>query len=151
VEDDFACVKKAKEKGVIIDAGFAGHVHTDFSILQKAADAGVFPDTISTDITKLSAYVRGGRYGMTMCMSMARTVGMSEEAIFKAVTSTPAAALGKMEDWGCLKEGGAADIAVLKYGKEGFCLIDRNGNRMESETGYRCVLTIADGQIIYKD
>jgi type I restriction enzyme M protein len=53
------------------------------------------PDTISTDITCFSAYKRGGRYGMTMCMNMAKNVGISEGDIFKAVTSNPAKVLGK--------------------------------------------------------
>ena len=38
-------------------------------------------DTISTDITKFSAYKRGGRYGLPMCMGIAKVSGMSEEDI----------------------------------------------------------------------
>ncbi len=71
-ENDFEALRLAKEKGVIIDAGFAGHVHTDFKNFERAVAAGFLPDTISTDITCCSAFMRGGRYGMTMCMSIAR-------------------------------------------------------------------------------
>ncbi len=149
-EDGFDCLRKAKEKGVVLDAGFAAHVHTDMKIFADALAAGVYPDTISTDITCLSAYTRGGRYGLTMCMSMARTAGMAEEDIFRCVTSAPAKALGKENDWGCLQVGRKADIAVLDYTDEGFDLTDQAGNRLCSEAGYRCVLTVSDGQIIYK-
>ena len=149
-EDDFEALRLAKQKGVVIDAGFAGHVHTDFSVLSKAVRSGLLPDTISTDITRLSAYKRGGRYGMTMCMSLARLAGMSEEDIFKAITSTPAKALGKKNEWGCLKEGRVADLAVFDYSDEGFELTDNAGNRVASDKGYRCVLTIADGDIVYR-
>lgn len=150
-EDGFASLKKAKQRGIIIDAGFAGHIHTDFAIFKEAVEAEALPDTISTDITRASAYMRGGRYGMTMCMSMARHMGMSETDIFKAVTSAPAKVLGMADAWGSLKVGAVADIAVFDYTNEPFSLTDRAGNHIESDVGYRCVLTVSDGQIVYKD
>lgn len=149
-ENDFESFKIAKDKGVILDAGFAGHVHTDFLNLEKSIKAGYLPDTISTDITCFSAFKRGGRYGMTMCMNFAKTVGMSEKDIFKATTSNPAKILGKEKDWGYLKVGRTADIAIFNYMDESFDLTDNAGNRLNSNTGYRCILTVSDGQIIYR-
>ena len=150
-EDGFEGIHRAQERGVVIDVGFAGHVHTDFGILQQAIERGIVPDVISTDITKLSAYTRGGRYGMTMCMSIAKLLGMSEEDIFRAVTSNSARALGKENDWGTLAVGRVADIAVLDYTDEGFDLTDKAGNHIQSNVGYRCRLTLSDGQVVYKD
>lgn len=149
-EDGFACMLQAQKRGVVIDAGFAGHVHTDFDILKKAIAHGIVPDVISTDITRRSAYIRGGRYGMTLCMNIAKTVGMREEDIFKAVTSNPAKALGKDDQWGYLKVGHTADIAVFDYTDEGFDLTDKMENRIYSKEGYRCVLTVSDGQVVYR-
>ena len=88
---------------------------------------------------------------MTMCMSIAKHLGMSEIDIFKAVTSNPAKALGKEGEIGCLKVGGKADIAVIGECAEPFDLTDKNGNRVQSDKGYRCFLTVSDGQIVYKD
>ena len=150
-DDSFESMRRAKERGVIIDTGFAGYVHTDFSIFRQAIDAGVLPDTISTDITKFSAYIRGGRYGMTLCMSIARHAGMSEEEIFKAVTSAPARALGKSDLWGTLEVGKPADIAVVKYTDEGYDLTDAAGNNIKSNNGYRCLLTLSNGLVVYSD
>ena len=149
--DEFECLFSAQKRGVIIDAGFAGGVHTSFAVFREAVKHGFFPDTISTDITRLSAYKRGGRYGMTTCMSMARVAGLSEEQIFKCVTKNAAKALGKEASWGTLSMGACADIAVFDYTDEGFDLVDRAKNRMKSDKGYRCVLTIANGEIVYKD
>lgn len=148
--DGFAAIKKAKQRGVIIDAGFAGHIHTDFAIFKAAVEAGALPDTISTDITRASAYKRGGRYGMTMCMSMAKHLGMGETDIFKAVTSAPAKVLGMADAWGSLQVGAVADIAVFDYTNEPFSMTDRAGNHIESDMGYRCLLTISDGQVVYR-
>lgn len=149
--DDFAALLTAQKRGVIIDAGFAGHIHTDFSVFRSAIDKGVIPDSISTDITRASAYKRGGRFGMTMCMSMARTAGIREEDIFRAVTSNPARVLGKEGQWGCLIEGGCADIVVLEYGNEPFALMDKAGNVLQDTRGYRCKMTVSDGVIVWRD
>ena len=150
-EDDFAGMAEAKKRGVVIDAGFAGHIHTDFGVFRAAVKKGILPDTISTDITRSSAYKRGGRYGLTMCMSMARAAGMEETDIFRCVTSAPAKALGRQGQWGCLCEGGCADIAVLQYTDEGFSLTDRAGNTLECKQGYRCKMTVANGDIVWRD
>ena len=150
-EDGFESMRAAQARGVIVDVGFAGHVHTDFAILQHALQSGIVPDLISTDITCFSAYKRGGRYGMTMCMNIARTLGMQEEDIFRAVTSNPAKALGKESEWGYLRVGHIADIAVLDYTDEGFDLTDKAGNHIGSQKGYRCVLTVSDGQVVYRN
>ena len=150
-EDGFKCIKTAKKRGVIIDAGLAGYVHTDFKVFENAISCGAVPDVISTDITRFSAYKRGGRYGMTMCMSIAKHLGMSEEDIFRAVTSAPAKALGKENEWGHLRVGRCADLAVFDYTNEGFGLTDKAGNHIESENGYRCVLAVADGELVYRN
>lgn len=150
-EDNFAAMKRAKQRGVVIDAGFAGHIHTDLGIFRAAVEQGILPDTVSTDITCASAYKRGGRFGLTMCMSMASTAGMAEEAIFRAVTSAPAKALGKEADWGYLREGRCADIAVLSYENEPFSLTDKAGNTLEDTKGYRCKLTVANGEVVWRD
>lgn len=149
-DDNFASLENARARGVIIDAGMAGYVHTDFGVLESAIRAGAIPDVISTDITRYSAYMRGGIYGMTMCMSIMRFLGMREEDIFRAVTSNAAKALGKENQWGYLSEGRCADIAVLEYGEGGFVMTDKAGNHIESTEGYRCVLTMSGGQIVYR-
>lgn len=151
IPNDFEAFKLAKQKGIVMDTGFAGHVHTDFANLKNAINSGFLPDTISTDITCYSAYKRGGRYGMTMCMNIAHKVGMDEEDIFRAVTSSPAKVLGKESEWGYLKEGRCADIAVFDYIDEGFDLTDNVGNRLNSNIGYRCILTVVDGQVVFRD
>ena len=88
---------------------------------------------------------------MTMCMSIAKHLGMSEEDIFRAVTSSPAKALGKENEWGHLKVGRCADIAVFDYTNEGCDFADKAGNHIVSEKGYRCLLTVADGELVYRN
>ena len=138
-------------RGIVLDSGFAGHIHTDFEVYKEALRKGCLPDTISTDLTLYSAFKRGGRYGLTTAMNIARVCGQTEESIFKAVTSTPARVFGKTDEWGYLKEGRTADIAVLAYEDDKYDLTDAAGNRIAWEKGYRCKLTIANGEVVFKD
>lgn len=150
-DDGFKSLLKAKEKGVILDLGLEGFVHTDFKLLKEAFNYGIFPDTVSTDITKVSMYTRGGKYGLTMCMSLARNAGMSEADVFRAVTSTPAKVLGMENGCGYIKEGATADIAVIEETLEAkYKLADMFGNAVSSKKGYQCLLTVSSGEIVYR-
>lgn len=145
--NNFASLKKAKEKGVILDVGMAGHIHTDFNILKTAVKYGFKPDTISTDITKLSAFIRGGKYGMTLCMSVLYECGMSEEEIFKAVTVNPAKVLGK--ELGSLNVGDTADITVTSLTDTAFSF-DYGSNCLKGGKTFDTLLTVCDGVVVFR-
>lgn len=149
-EDGLACIRLAKKRGVYVDVGMAGFVHTNFAVYKAAIQSGALPDIISTDLTRFSAFQRGGRYGMTMCMSIAKDLGMGETEIFKAVTATPARALGMERECGFLTVGGCADIVVLGYGDAPFSMTDQAGNRIEGKKGYQCYLTLSNGDVVWR-
>lgn len=150
IEDNFECIKEAQSRGVIIDVGMAGFVHTDFKILKNAISKNILPDTISTDLTKCSAFKRGGLYGMTMCMSILKDMGMKESDVFRAVTSNPAKALGKQAKWGYLELGRCADISVVEYTDNGYDMTDKYENRICNSNGYKCCLTVCNNEIVYR-
>lgn len=148
MEDGFACLKKAQARGVLLDSCICAGEHADFEIYQQAIEAGVYPDLMGTDLADEIA-LQGGRYGLTMCMTVARVLGMPEEAVFRAVTVNAGKALRR--PWGRLEEGGPADIAVLQWTDEPLELADRSGNRIASDFSYRCRLTLSGGQIVHRD
>ena len=150
MDDDFAAYRLAKQKGVVIDAGMAGGVHTDYEVLKSAFQRGYFPDVISTDITRFSAYKRGGIYGLPMCMSICLAHGMAEEDILRAVTSQAAKAVKREGCWGSISLGGAADLCVLSYSDARIDISDRAGHRVTLDEGYTCNLTVKRGQILYR-
>lgn len=147
-EDGFACLQQAKMRGVLLDAGLAGKSHVDFAIMKNAIAAGFPPDLISTDLVRQTAFRTGGKYGLPMCMSISRQLGMEEADIFRCVTSAAGKALGR--DWGTLKEGGIADLCVLEYANAPFDLTDSSGYRVHSHIGYGCRLTVLGGEIAYR-
>ncbi len=150
-DEDYAAYRLAKEKGVVIDAGMAGSVHTDFGVLARAFEKGLFPDVISTDITQFSAYMRGGIYGLPMCMSICRALGMAEADILRAVTSSAAKAVKRADRWGNLSVGQAADLAVLSLGAVKIDTVDGAQNRLVINEGYTCRMTLKNGQILYRN
>lgn len=146
-DDGFVCLQKAKERGVFLDSCICAGEHTDFEIFRKAIANGIYPDLMGTDLAdEISG--RSGGYGLTVCMSVARVLGMPEDAVFRAVTGNAGKALRK--PWGVLQEGGPADIAVLQWEAAPVELSDRSGHRIKSEKGYRCRLTVKDGSIVYE-
>ena len=150
-EDDFRGLSMAKEKKVVLDGAFSGAGHLDIQLLAEAIRRGIQPDTISTDLTGRSSFKRGGRYGLTQCMGVARLLGMPEEDVFRSVTTNPAACLGRKECTGRLAVGGDADIAIIRWGHEPILLRDRAGNCLESEMGYRCTHTLINGELVFVD
>ncbi len=150
-EDGYAALKRAKEKGVVLDVGMAGHVHTDFDILRRAVRDGMYPDTLSTDITNLSAFVRGGIYGLTLCMSIMREAGMREKELLLTVTKNAAKAAGKQGEWGGLAVGARADIAVLEYTDAPYAFLQNPKNTTEGKLGYKCRLTVCNGRVVYRN
>ncbi len=149
-EDDFISYCEAQARGVIMDASPAGNVHVNFELWRQAIARDAAPNVIGTDITCISAHTRGGFYGLPMCMSIARDMGMSEVAVFRAVTSAAAQALGMEHICGSVAIGRAADLTVLEDSTNGaYDLIDRQGNRVANSHGYHCILTLRNGEIVY--
>ena len=51
---------------------------------------------------------------------------------------------------GTLKIGGTADIAVFDENGGTCDMTDKDGNRFYSENTYRCLMTISDGDVLYR-
>lgn len=149
-EDGFSCLEAAREKGIYTDAALASYYHIDYEVFKRAAEEGVYPDIISTDITRELEVTFGKSYGLTVCMSLLRELGMEDESIFKAVTVNPAAILKTKANSGYLRVGSVADIAVLKNEPCGVKFTDTSGNTVELKSALECALTLSNGKIVYK-
>lgn len=147
-EDGFACLRTAKARGVFLDSCICAGEHVDFEIFRQAVAAGIYPDLVGTDLADEIA-PRSGGYGLPVCMTVARVLGMPEKEILRAVTGTAGKALGR--PWGRLREGGPADLALLQWTAGPVNLLDRYGNRVESDRGYRCRMTVRKGNVVFED
>ena len=148
--DNYSAFRLAREKEVILDLGMAGHVHTDFRVLERAVKCGELPDTISTDVTNLSAFTRGGKYGLCLSMSIMRNAGASEESVLRMVGENAARAAGRESSWGKLEVGRRADIAVLEWTDLPYAFLQNENNTIEGDKGYVCNMTICGGRVVWR-
>jgi dihydroorotase len=110
-------VAQARQRGVLFDFAPADHHHFSWAVAAAAAQAGFWPDTISTDMANP---VRGepAFASLPECMSMLLDVGMPLADVVAAATSRAAAAAGLAHRHGSLAVGRAADVTVLKIVEE---------------------------------
>ncbi|XP_011427945.3 deacetylase EF_0837 isoform X3 [Magallana gigas] len=104
-------VNRAKERGVLFDVGH-GQGSFGWTVAEICARSNFYPDTISTDLH--TGNHRGPVYDLPTVMSKFLHLGMPLSDVIRAVTSTPAKAIGLGNVIGSLTPGKEADITVLK-------------------------------------
>jgi dihydroorotase len=105
-----------KERGIITDGQLAT-THHSWTVSEKAAAQGWWPDTISTDISRTPD---GQPASVLVPMSEFLHLGMPIEQVIAGVTSTPARTMGAPEKIGTLEPGTTADVAVLELEQGSF-------------------------------
>jgi dihydroorotase len=139
---------EARARGIKFDVGH-GNNSFSFSMAVPALEQGFPPDTISTDMHRMS--LATSRANMTEVMSKFLAMGMPMRDVIEKSTCAPAAWI-KRPDLGTLTPGAPADIAVLEF-QDRPCGLSDSG-----PTGYRimrangrliCQLTIKDGKVLW--
>jgi dihydroorotase len=140
-----AFVPAAQKRGILFDVGFGGG-SLDFRQALPAIQAGLFPNTMGTDLHSQS--VVGAMKDELNMMSIFLAMGMDTHSLIKAATWGSAQAI-KREDLGNLSEGGIADIALLSMRSGKFGFSDIAGNRQNGSQKFECEMTIKGGRIVY--
>ena len=102
---------EAQERGVFLDTAH-GRLNFSFDVARCALDAGLIPDSISTDITLPGRLTTV--YSMTEMMTRFLAFGFSVDEVVQMTTISPARALGMQDSLGTLSAGRIADISVLE-------------------------------------
>jgi dihydroorotase len=136
-------VRAAAERGVVLDVGHAS-VHCDVKVAERALAEGLRPTTLSTDLHSPPP----GRtvYHLRGLMSKFLALGLGLEEVIAAVTSRPAAALGKAGDVGSLAPGMAGDAVVLDLEEGQFSYVDAAGHSVQASRRFRTRHVIRGGQ-----
>jgi dihydroorotase len=158
-----ATAHEARERGVLLDIGH-GSGSFSFESAEALTRAGIWPDTISTDLHQVSmpgpnlldplaidviARVKGdGSPAFTLLTVMSKFLhlGMPLRDIVRAVTETPARVIGLAGQAGTLAVGARADVAVLRLVDGDFELYDIHGNKRQATRMLRHERTILDGR-----
>jgi dihydroorotase len=158
-----AGAREARERGVVFDIGH-GSGSFSFESAEGLTRAGIWPDTISTDLHQVSmpgpnlldplaidvvARVKGdGSPAFTLLTVMSKFLylGMPMHDVVRAVTKTPARLIGLAGEAGTLAVGARADVAVLRVVDGDFELYDIHGNKRQAKRMLQHVRTILQGR-----
>ena len=141
-------LKKARKRGIWVD-DCHGRVHWSFANLKNAYADGFYPDIISSDVVRISTFVKpGSSLVHAMCVNSA--AGMKELDIFKAVTYTPAKALGILDRAGTLDVGKPADVCIMDVQQTNEEYQDWWGCTCKGNKCFVPLMTLKDGVIVYR-
>ena len=135
--------REARERGVFFDAAH-GRSHFSFQVAARLLDQGFLPDTISTDLTAYST--SSVVYDLPTTMTKFVTLGLPLAEVVRLATLRPAQVLGKDGEFGTLRPGVAADVAVLEWEDGEFPLEDAVGERRTARHRLVAHLTIRNGE-----
>jgi predicted amidohydrolase len=142
-------VKKARSRGVLFDAA-NGRPHFDFDVAERALADGFLPDIISTDAVSQSFNVGNYVRNLPYMMSKYLTMGLDIGTVVKAVTETPATAMGMDGEIGTLLPGARADIAICRMIEKKTEFLDINGSGpLVGRQLIVPVMTLIDGRVAY--
>jgi dihydroorotase len=115
---------EARKRGVILDIARGRTMHMGFPQMQATVEAGLLPDTISTDLISLSIPFPDANVFAIATALM--SFGVPFEECLKELTVNPAKAMGQPE-LGRLEEGGIGDATLLKIEDGDFTVSDVDG------------------------
>jgi len=137
---------EARRRGVLFDMGHGAGSFL-WPVASKAMEQGFPPDTISTDLHKLS--ILGSKSDMPNCISKMMLLGMTLPDAIARSTVNPAKAIGQFPALGTLGEGKEADIAVLATRTGVFAFLDALAKKRMGHQKIECVLTVRAGRVVF--
>jgi len=102
-------VEQAAARGIVLDVGHGG-ASFSFEVAEAAIRSGLLPHTISTDLHQWS--LDGAVWDLATTLSKLLALGMPFEAVVRAATTAPRAAIRKPTD-GFLTKGARADFTLF--------------------------------------
>ncbi len=143
-------ILKARERGVFFDTA-DGRVHYGLKQIRLAIEQGFLPDSISTDLTRISMF--GSQvFGQPFVMSKYLALGMCLEDVVRAVTHAPVKILGlDTAKFGTLQPGAYADIALFKLKESKVVITDKAGDTVALPRILVPQLTLRNGRIVYRN
>jgi dihydroorotase len=134
-------VAQARANGVVLDSAL-GRGNFGIEVARRQADLGLYPDTISSDLT-----ARGQTFhSLLECMAKFMSIGYTLADVVKATTSNAAAALGLAGEIGAIAVGRDADLSVIDVVTGDFSFTDTTGQEFRGGYGLVPVYTLKAGE-----
>jgi dihydroorotase len=138
-------VLDAQKRGIIFDVGHGGGSFM-YTAAEPATKAGLWPNTISTDLHAQS--MNGGMKDISNVMSKFINLGMPLQQVIRATTWTSAQVIQRPA-LGNLDVGAEADVAVFRLREGDFGFIDVGGNRLPGSQKLETELTLRAGEVVW--
>lgn len=143
-------ILKARERGVLFDTA-DGRVHFGLKQIRDSLERGFLPDTISTDLTRISMFALPV-FGLPFVMATYLALGMSLEEVVRAVTHSPVKALGlNTGKFGTLQPGAYADMAIFKLKDAHAHITDNTEDSLNISRLLVPQMTLRNGETVYRN
>jgi dihydroorotase len=134
-------VAEARANGVVLDSAL-GRGNFGIEVARRQADLGLFPDTISSDLTALGQTF----HSLLECMAKFMSIGYTLADVVKATTASAASALGLQHEIGAIAIGRDADLSVIDVVEGDFTFTDTTGQEFRGGYGLVPVRTLKAGE-----
>lgn len=139
---------RAAERGVFLELG-NGRMNFSFRVAKSAMEQGLFPDIISSDATARTFANAPDMKDLSYVASKLWNMGMPLHKVIRAVTETPARALGLSETYGRLEEGRPAHITVARVMEKPVRFVDSEKGSFSGSRLLSPELAVSCGRILY--
>jgi dihydroorotase len=119
-------VLEARQRGVLFDVA-QGRSHLSFDVAEKCLAQGFLPDTLSTDLTRVTASDRV--FDLPTMVSKFMALGVNMDKAIQMVTTNAARVFDFGAQLGTLKPGGEADISIFEVREGNFEFEDSDGKK----------------------
>jgi dihydroorotase len=133
-------VAEARANGVVLDSAL-GRGNFGIEVARRQADAGLFPDTISSDLTAMGQTF----HSLLECMAKFMSIGYTLADVIKATTASAASALGLAGEIGAIAVGRDADLSIIDVVTGDFTFTDTTGQAFAGGYGLVPVRTVKAG------
>jgi dihydroorotase len=134
-------VAEARANGVVLDSAL-GRGNFGIEVARRQADLGLFPDTISSDLTAMGQTF----HSLLECMAKFMSIGYPLADVVKATTSSAATALGLAREIGSISVGRDADLSIIDVVEGDFTFTDTTGQQFRGGYGLVPVRTVRAGE-----
>ena len=115
-------VREARRRGILFDIGNGRNGHITWEVADRALQQDFLPDTISSDLN--GAGLKDQVFDFPNVLSKFLMLGMDVDQVIARGTVNSAKAIPALKDFGTLKKGSVADIAVLELVNGSFEFVD---------------------------
>ncbi len=136
----FPEVAEARAGGVILDSAL-GRGNFGYEVASRQAQLGLYPDTISSDLTAMGQTF----HSLLECMAKFMAIGYGLADVVRMTTARPASVLGLADEIGALAVGRDADITILDLVEGDFSFTDTAGQAFRGGYGLVPVHTLRAG------